>query len=138
MNAIEVVAGFCVAEVYGRVLDRAPPLGSLAELRGPAAAGRGAHPPRAHRNMTMLLDVIVGPDAETGHRPRRRPSPAALYAAPKTDALKGARFSIQYSCDAPCRAMSAPKSGGAVIARQAGDGVSAMPPTPGIVLHRGK
>jgi hypothetical protein len=34
MNEIEVAAGFHVAEVYGRVLDRTPPLGSLAELRG--------------------------------------------------------------------------------------------------------
>ena len=34
MNEIEVAAGFRVAEVCGRVLDRAPPLGSLAELRG--------------------------------------------------------------------------------------------------------
>jgi hypothetical protein len=111
MNEIEVAAGFRVAEVYGRVVDRAPPLGSFAELRGwplpVETPTKHDDPARRHSG---------APDPETGHRPRRRPSPAA----PALSSDVGA------------------KVGCAVIARQAGDGVSAMPPTPGIVLHRGK
>src|SRR5258708_2532128 len=111
MNEIEVAAGFRVVEVYGRVLDQAPPLGTLAELRG---WPRPVETPTKHDD------------------PDRRHSGAPIP-RPVTAGAEGHRLPPP-----PCRAMSARKSGGAVIARQARDIVSAMPPTPGIVLHRGK
>jgi hypothetical protein len=67
---------------------------------------------------------------------RQLPEDASLVDA-IPDGTPAARFLGVKPAAQPC-ALSAPKSGGAVITGQAGDGMSAMPPTPGIVLHRSK